>query len=545
MLHSFRNNMRFTVPTFWSILLTLPSCAPTYAWAASSGRQLFSIADYGAKKDGSVPATDAFRQAIQAAKAAGGGTIYAPPGRYTSGPIELFSNMTLDIDAGATIEFPVAPLPFTKSRYLGIETLAPMPLIGGHDVENVTVTGRGILTTGDYEEWRKAYKGAYEEYLKARKGVVSTGGDESGSANGPHWDHLLKALEAKQPVSEEEYREAAAELRPSFVCFMNAKNVLVEGVRIIGAPMFVVHLLYSENATVRNVMIETYPGPHTNGIVADSSRFVRIADDYIDTGDDGIVLKSGKDADGLRVNRPTEHVTITNCTVHHAHGAVVIGSETSGSVRNVVASNITAVDTENGIRIKSRRGRGGVVEDVRFDNWTMENVGVGIVVTSYYIMGGEVATKEEPVSERTPVFRNIAIGNVTINGAKKVIEIDGLPEMRITALRLTDIVGSGQVGLTARYTDALELHHVQLNAGRGPVFAIEAASNLELDGVTTRKPMAVSPVLRLTQTPGAVLRNNRAFPGTETFLSAGRGELKSFHFEGNVLDKAKTAMEER
>jgi hypothetical protein len=544
MLHSLRTE-RFTVPIFWSILLTLPSCAPNCAFAAGSGRQLFNIADYGAKKDGSAPATDAFRQAIQAAKAAGGGTVYVPPGRYTSGPIELFSNMTLDIDAGATIEFPVAPLPFTKSRYLGIETLAPMPLIGGHDVENVTVTGRGILTTGDYEEWRKAYKGAYEEYLKARQGVVSTGGDESGSANGPHWDHLLKALEARQPVSEEEYREAAAELRPSFVCFMNAKNVLVEGVRIVGAPMFVVHLLYAENAAVRNVMIETYPGPHTNGIVADSSRFVRITDDYIDTGDDGIVLKSGKDADGRRVNRPTEHVTIANCTVHHAHGAVVIGSETSGSIRNVVASNITAIDTENGIRIKSRRGRGGVVEDVRFDNWTMENVGVGIVVTSYYTMGGEVATKEEPVSERTPVFRNIAISNVTIDGAKKVIEIDGLPEMRITALRLTDVAGSGRVGLTARYTDALELHHVQLNADRGPVFAIEAASNLELDGVTARKPMAVSPVLRLTQTPGAVLRDSRAFPGTETFLSAGAGELKSFHFAGNVLDNAKTPMEER
>jgi hypothetical protein len=97
-----------------------------------------------------------------------------------------------------------------------------MPLIGGHDVENVTVTGRGILTTGDYEHWRKAYTGAYEEYLKTRKGAVSTGGDESGSANGPRWDHLLKALEAGRPVSEEEYRAAAAELRPSFVCFMNA-----------------------------------------------------------------------------------------------------------------------------------------------------------------------------------------------------------------------------------------------------------------------------------------------------------------------------------
>src|SRR5947207_10756912 len=123
----------------------------------------------------------------------------------------------------------------------------------------------------------------------------------------------------------------------------------------------------------------------------DSSRNVRISNCYIDTGDDGIVIKAGKDADGLRVNRPTENVTITNCTVHRAHGAVVIGSETAGGIRNVVASNITAFETEVGIRLKSRRGRGGGVEDVRFDNWTMRNVGQGIVVTSYYVMGGETS----------------------------------------------------------------------------------------------------------------------------------------------------------
>ena len=185
-----------------------------------------------------------------------------PPGKYTSGPIELFSNMTLEVDAGATIEFPVAPLPFTKGRYLGVETLAPMPLIGGHDVENVTVTGRGILTTGDYEAWRKAYKDAYEEYLKARKGVVSTGGDESGSANGPHWDHLLKALEARQPVSEAEYREAAGGAAPLF-CLLHECEECAGGRRAHSSarPMFVVHLLYAENATVRNVMIRDVSGP--------------------------------------------------------------------------------------------------------------------------------------------------------------------------------------------------------------------------------------------------------------------------------------------
>ncbi len=342
------------------------------ALPAEPGRPVFNIADYGATSN--APAAEALRRAIQAARAAGG-TVYVPPGRYTSGPIELFSNMTLDLDAGAVVEFPVAELPFTRGRYLGIEALVPMPLIGGHDLENVAVTGRGLLTTADYEAWRKAYPRAYAEYLAARKGVVSTGGDESGSANGPRWDHLLEALAAGRPVSEEEYRAAAAELRPSFVCFRNAKNVLIDSVRFRGAPMFVVHLLYAENAVVRNVTVETFPGPHSNGIVVDSSRFVRISDSFIDTGDDGIVLKSGKDADGRRVNRPTEHVAIANCTVHRAHGAVVLGSETAGGIRNVVAANITAFATDVGIRLKSRRGRGGVVEDVRFDNWTMRVVG--------------------------------------------------------------------------------------------------------------------------------------------------------------------------
>jgi len=501
--------------------------------AAGRGRQVFSVVDYGAKNDGSALATEAFRRAIHAASESGGGTIYVPSGKYVSGPIELFSNMTLDVDAGATIAFPVAAIPFEKTRYLGVETLAPMALVGGRNVENVTVTGRGTLTTGDFDAWGNAY------------GPPPVIPDKSENANGPHWDHLLKELEAGQTATEADYRAAAPELRPSFVYFANAKNVLVENVRIVGAPGFVVHLLYSENATVRNVMIEAFPGPHANGIVVDSSRFVRIADDYIDTGDDGIVIKAGKDADGLRVDRPSEDVAITNCTVHHAHGAVTIGSETSGSVRNVVASNITAVDTENGIRIKSRRGRGGVVENVRFDNWTMENVGTGIVVTSYYTMGGEGSTAEERVSERTPVLKNIAISNVTINGAKMAVDVEGLPEMRIDGLRLTDVVASGKTGLLATYTDGLELHHVQVNAESGADLAIENASSLLLDDVSSARPAEGGPVVRLTKGPGAILRNSRAFPGTGVFLSTGAGELKSVEQMNNVLVDARVAAEER
>ena len=540
-----------------AFLLALLFSAPPCALAAGSGRTVFNIVDYGAKNDASAPATDAFRKAIEAAKAAGGGTIHVPPGSYTSGPIELFSNMTLEIDAGATVAFPATILPFTEGRQQGIETLTPVPLIGGHDLENVTITGRGTLTSNN-ADWMKLHgrmvpsRSGQEElpsdYAKAAKGQGKPSplaGEELGSANGPNWEHLLLALETGKPVSNEEYRAAAAEMRPSFVRFMNAKNILVEGVSFIGSPMWTIHLLYSEDAAVRNVTIETYPGVHTDGIVVDSSRFVRISGDYIDTGDDGIVIKSGKDADGRRVNRPTEDVTIANCTVHHAHGAVTIGSETSGGVRNIVAGNITAIGTENGIRIKSRRGRGGVIENLRFDNWTMENVGEGIVVTSYYRMEGEAAPKDEPFSARTPVFRNIAISHVTISGAKRAIEIEGLPEMPVTALRLTDIAATSNVGLTVRNTDGMELHNLQINVARGPAFEIDSSANLELDGIGTGKPVAGAPVLRLTHSAGAVLRNSRAFPGTGTFLSTGPGELKGMHLESNVLDDARMPVEER
>ena len=498
------------------------------AWGAGP---FFNIADYGAPRNGAAPATDAIRSAIQAAKTAGGGTVFIPAGNYVSGPIELVSNLVLYIDAGATIRFPATKLPFTQGRQQSIEALTPVPLIGGRNLENVTITGRGVLTS-DNAEWMKL--------MPRQKGA----GADPGSANGPNWERLLQLLEIKTPAPEEAYLAAAPELRPSFVRAMDSKNVLIEGIHFVGSPMWTIHLLYSDNVVVRDVIIETYPGVHTDGIAVDSSRNVRISNCYIDTGDDGIVIKAGKDADGLRVNRPTENVSITNCTVHHAHGAVTIGSETSGWVRNLVASNITCKDTQMGVRLKSRRGRGGGVEDVRFDNWTMEDVGQGINVTNYYIMEGEVRTGEEPVSNRTPVFRNIAISNMTINRARLAINVEGLPEMPISGLRIHNVIASAKVGMKAFNTAAMELHDVQVNADGGPAFLIRDAKELELDHVSSRKPPADAPVVRLDRCPGAIVRASRAFQGTGTFLGVGPGELKSLVLEGNALGSARKATAE-
>lgn len=500
-------------------LFTVVTCLLAGPMAASAtvpppaGHGWFNILDYGAHNDGSTPATEAFRAAIEAAHAAGGGTVYVPAGRYVSGPIELVSNLVLYLDAGAMVRFPAMRLPFTRGRVQGIECLTPVPLVGGHDLANVTIAGRGVLTT-DNAEWMKLM------------GRSLGAGDDPGSAFGPEWEHLLGSLERHTPATDAEYRRAAPELRPSFVRFMNCRNVLVEGVHFVGSSMWTIHLLYTDQAVVRDVIVDTYPGVHTDGIGIDSSRNVRISGCSIDTGDDGIVLKAGKDADGLRVNRPTENVTITNCTVLHAHGAVTIGSETAGSIRNVVASDIVCDGTQIGIRIKSRRGRGGAVEGLRFDHWTMRHVGQGINVTNFYQMEGERAPAAEPVSRRTPTFRDIAIDHVTIDGARVAVAIDGLPERPIDGLRISDVIATSRIGLKARHTTALTLRDVRIDADQGPAFQVSDSTELELDGVATRCPRPDAPAIRLDRCAGAIVRDVRVFPGTGVLLAAGPGELK-------------------
>ncbi len=518
---------KFPVDRLVRVLLAL-ACVPATAASAT----YFNVVDYGAVRDGSALSTDAFRAAIQAVKAAGGGTVFVPAGNYITGPIEMVSNMVLHLDAGATVRFPAAHLPFTEGREQGIECLTPVPLIGGRNLHDVAVIGQGILTTSN-EDWLN---------LLGRPEKNTAAGP--GSVFGPDWRRLLEALEQHSPAPKELYEKAAPHLRPSFLRFMDSTNVLVQGVHFIGSPMWTVHILYSTKVVVDGVTIDTYPGVHTDGIAVDSSSDVRISNSFINTGDDGIVIKSGKDADGLRVNRPTENVTVTNCNVYHAHGAVVLGSEIAGGIRDLVASNITCHGTQIGVRIKSRRGRGGSVENVRFDNWTMEDVPVGINVTNYYIMEGEKRTSIEPVSNRTPVFRDIAISNMTITGSKVPIEVEGLPEMPITGLRISDVIASGKMGMEGFNTSGMELHNVRINAESGPAFLVRDSKELELDDVTSSKPLADMPVIRLNRCPGTIIRDSRAFPGTGTFLSVIPGELQTLVLEANWLKNAKTPQAE-
>jgi polygalacturonase len=479
------------------ILLSFLLAATTLCAAETA---FFNVLDYGAKRDASAPSTAAFKAAIQAASKVGGGTVFVPAGQYTSGAIELVSNINFHIDAGATIRFLAdrSLYPMVASRYEGTETRAPEAMIGAHNAENIAITGRGTLVA-DNAEWLKLVR--------------------ADAASRTAWMNVLNLIEKKEAVPDDLRKAAEMSLRTDFIRPVECKNVLIEGIHIKGSPMWVLHPLYSENVVIRSVVVETFPGANTDGVDVDSCRHVRISDSYFDTGDDAICLKSGKDVDGRRVNRVTEDVTITNCTVRRAHGAVVLGSETSGSIRNVVASNIVAQGTDRGIRIKSGRARGGTLENIRFDNWVIEDTpNPAIEVTNYY-----TRVPDEPVSERTPIFRNIAISHVTVNRCKTAVSIEGLPEMPVEGLRLTDVIATAKEGLRAFNTKGLELHNIRIDAEGGIPFLIRDSVSLDLDGLQTRTPKADGPVVRLDRSKSVTVRNVVPWPGVGTYLSVAPG----------------------
>jgi len=503
-------------PSFAGALLSLGLSA----FAQTS--PVFNILDYGAKRDGSASSTAAIRAAVQACAKAGGGTVWIPAGTYITGAIEMVSNMTLHVDTGATLRFAAnrEEYPIVEhSRYEGVETRAPAANIGGYKLENIAIEGHGALTASN-ADW-----------------LALVRGEAAGRAA---WNNLLDLLQKPEPIPAALRAAAERFLRTDFIRPVESRNVRIEGIHIVGSPMWVIHPLYCENVTIRDVIVESYPGSNTDGVDVDSCRHVRISDSYFDTGDDAICLKSGKDSDGLRVNRPTEDVAITNCTVHHGHGAVVLGSETSGGIRNVVASNIVSVGTDRGIRIKSTRGRGGVLENIRFDNWVIEDSRyAAIQVTNYY-----TNAPQEPVSARTPVFRNIAISHVTISRCPVAVTVDGLPEMPVEGLRLADIVAGAKEGLRAHDALGLELHNVRIDAESGPPFLIRDSRQVDLDGVGTRTPKPGTPVVRLDRVQGAALRNSIAWPGTATFLSVAPGQTSTVSLLANDLAAAAVVIKE-
>jgi polygalacturonase len=441
---------------------------------SAGGAQVFDVRSFGAVGDGQTLDTAAFAKAIQAAGAAGGGTVLVSPGRYLIGAIELASHVRLCVDGGATVlasqradDYPLVENVWMPARQL------ISPLIYAHDAEDITISGRGTID-GQGASWWQPILAA-----KARRRAALVGATTR-PATAPS-----SALPDAVP--------GLPRGRPQLIGFLRCSNVVIEGVTLLNSPQWNIHPLLCERVRIDGVTITAHvPSPNTDGINPESCRGVQILNCRIDNGDDCVTLKSGADEPGRRLGRPDEDITIANCIMYHGHGGVTIGSEMSGGVRNVTVANCIFHGTDNGIRIKSQRGRGGVVEGIVVDNVVMQDVPHPFVITAFY-SGKDTLEQVSPVDDGTPRLRDILISNVTARGAADAGAITGLREMPISDVTFTNVHVQSRLGFTCTNSTAIRFNDCIFDVTDKPALITNNCTNIESDRLQTPKPAPGEP----------------------------------------------------
>lgn len=384
----------------------------------------------GAVTDGTTVNTRLINSTIERLAGEGGGTLFFPAGRYLTGPIRLKSNITLELEAGATLLFSTNfddYLPFVEVRHEGVMMKSFCPLIYATDAENITIKGEGTLD-GQGKAW-------WDEFFKVLIDLR-----DNGKRDVNKYQPLFEKENDVKKIASETNEDWHGTLdrrffRPPFIQPIRCKNVRIEGVKIINSPFWTVNPEFCDNVTVDGVTIHNVDSPNTDGINPESCRNVHISNCHISVGDDCITIKSGRDLQARNIGAACENITVTNCTMLSGHGGVVIGSEMSGGVRRVTITNCVFEGTDRGIRLKSTRGRGGIVEDIRISNIVMKNIKKEALTFNLKYS----RMPQEPKSERTPVFRNIHISGVTVVDVNVPIQIVGLEEAPISDIVLRDI----------------------------------------------------------------------------------------------------------
>lgn len=457
---------------------------------------MHNILDYGAVNDGKTISTEAFEKAVSACRKAGGGTVFVPAGEFLTGPINLTSNLTLHLEAGSVVRFidDFDAYPPVETRWGGASCYAFSPLLFGKGLQDVEINGRGVFD-GQGKAWWDELKRLNDEQITSP------------------YDERTRRLAELNPGYENTGHGGGGRpmqfLRPPLLQLLNCSHVRLEGVTFRNSPFWNTHIVLSNDISVHNVRFENpEEAPNGDGLDIDSSTCVRVSDCYFDVGDDCLCLKSGVDGDGRRIGCPTEDVAITNCTMRKGHGGVVMGSENAGDIRQVVISNCIFDGTERGIRVKSRRGRGGVIEDVRVNNLIMRSVGCPLVISGYYWCGTPADRKEyiasaelQPKTEETPHLRNFCFAHLTCRDVKWAAGVFwGLPEAPIEGLYLDDVIiemdpdaepgmaegafgvpnPTAAAGIMGRNLKAPVFKNLRLNNVKGEEFRLENSDDTEI-----------------------------------------------------------------
>ena len=462
----------------------------------------FSITRFGAKADGLTLNTAAINAAIEACSKKGGGVVVVPEGLWLTGPIVLKNNVNLHLKKNALLQFTgdFNQYPLVKGNWEGLPQMRNQSPLSANNATNIAITGYGVID-GSGNAWRMVKKDKLNE--TQWKKLVSSGGVLSEDKK--TWypsEKSLKGSKLKNPgeitadKTADFYESVKDFLRPNLLVFTNCKRVLLEGVTFQNSPAWCLHPLMSQDITVRNVNVKNpWYAQNGDGIDLESCKNVLIENSVFDVGDDGICIKSGRDEAGRKRGMPTENVIVRNSTVYAAHGGFVIGSEMSGGARNLFVDNCTFIGTDIGLRFKTTRGRGGVVENIFIRNIYMKDiVGEAILFDMYYAAQDPIPLAGEkreppkvetlPVTEGTPQFRNFYIKNVVCNGAQKAIFFRGLPEMNVKNIVLEDMVLQAKEGLDMTEATNVFLKNVALiTTDTNPVINIHNSENIMLNRI--------------------------------------------------------------
>ena len=462
-----------------------------------------NITDFGAVGDGRAMNTDAVNKAISVCSEKGGGKVIVPAGIWLTGPIQLKNNVDLCLESQALIQFSskFEDYPLIESTWEGKKEVRCISPISGSNLDHIAITGNGVID-GAGEAWRpvKKFKLTDRQWddLVASGGVV----DKKNkiwwpSEEAMHGADLVSKLSGNASVRIEEYAAAREYLRPVMINFVNCRKVLLEGVTFQNSPAWNIHPLMCEYLVIRNINVRNpWYSQNGDGLDLESCKNVVVYNAKFDVGDDAICIKSGKDKYGRERGKAAENIIIKGCTVYHGHGGFTIGSEMSGGVRNISVSNCTFLGTDVGLRFKSTRGRGGVVENIYISDIIMKNIPAEAMRFNMFYDysapipedGSEGLTpfltrKEVPVDEGTPIFRNIDIRNIYCRGAEQAILLMGLPEMPIGTVKLNNINISANKGLVCVDADGVQLKDVNIKVKNGPVFIFIQTRNLILEEV--------------------------------------------------------------
>lgn len=413
-------------------------------------KRVFKITDFGARGNGVTMCTASIEKAIAACSKAGGGHVIIPEGKYLTGAIHLKSNIDLHLEKGAVVIFstnPAAYLPLVYTRWEGVELMNYSPLIYAFEQHDVAITGSGTLNGNASANAWWPWKGLPEYGWKT--GTAN----QKDAGNRPA---LFNMAEKGIKVPQRRFGNGHY-LRPQFIQPYRCKNIMIAGVTIINSPMWIIHPVLCENVIVDGVKTES-DGPNTDGCDPESCRNVWIKNCYFSNGDDCIAIKSGRNADGRRINIPSENIVIQNCTMANGHGGIVIGSEISGGVRNVFAENcrMNSPILERVLRIKSSSARGGITENIYLRDITAGQVKEqAIMATMFY----------EDTGKYLPTFRNIHVENMQVrHGGQIGIVLEGYPESPVSDFYCNN-VSIADVKASCYFSNVTGLHFdkVQIN----------------------------------------------------------------------------------